>query len=196
MKPYFEKKRLFVNNQCWYSKCLNMFVLCIYQDVIFYLSVSIIFVTVSEYTPRHMSRGWRASNHGISPDSEVHGANMGPMWVLSAPDGPMLAPWTLLSWSLCTFDLICINFGADGFHWLNLQTRNCLPYKLWFYWGHHIGVPGIYSVYRSQTIWGPFSWHGLTLIAAWISNHAPSKLWDDITNPFPKCQMWSLGIDK
>ena len=125
---------------------------------------------------------------------------MGPTWGPSGscrPEmGPMLAPWTLLSGSLCTFDLICINFGADGFHWLNLQTRNCLPYKLWFYWGHHIGVPGIYSVYRSHTIWGPFSWHGLTLIAAWISNHAPSKLWDDITNPVPKFQMWSLGIDK
>ena len=26
------------------------------------------------------------------PDSKVHGANMGPTWVLSAPDGPMLAP--------------------------------------------------------------------------------------------------------
>ena len=30
-------------------------------------------------------------------ESKVHGANMGPTWVLSAPDGPMLAPWTLLS---------------------------------------------------------------------------------------------------
>ena len=25
------------------------------------------------------------------PDSKVHGANMGPNWVMSAPDGPMLA---------------------------------------------------------------------------------------------------------
>ena len=32
-----------------------------------------------------------------NPDSKVHGANMGPTWVLSAPDGPMLAQWTLLS---------------------------------------------------------------------------------------------------
>ena len=38
------------------------------------------------------------------PDSKVHGANMGPTWVLSDPDGscrtqmgPKLAPWTLLS---------------------------------------------------------------------------------------------------
>ena len=32
----------------------------------------------------------------IVPDSKVHVANMGPTWVLSAPDGPMLAPTTLL----------------------------------------------------------------------------------------------------
>ena len=32
-----------------------------------------------------------------NPDSKIHGANMGPTWVLSAQDGPMLAPWTLLS---------------------------------------------------------------------------------------------------
>ena len=31
------------------------------------------------------------------PESKVHMANMGPTWVLSAPDGPMLPLWTLLS---------------------------------------------------------------------------------------------------
>ena len=31
------------------------------------------------------------------PDNKVHGAKMGPIWVLPAPDGPHLAPWTLLS---------------------------------------------------------------------------------------------------
>ena len=29
-------------------------------------------------------------------DSKIHGANMGPTWVLSPQMGPMLAPWTLL----------------------------------------------------------------------------------------------------
>ena len=32
-----------------------------------------------------------------TPDSKVRGANMGPTWVLPAPDGPHIAPWTLLS---------------------------------------------------------------------------------------------------
>ena len=33
--------------------------------------------------------------------------------------------------------------------------------------------------------WGPFYKHGLTLIPAWISNHMSSKVWDEITYPFP-----------
>ena len=38
------------------------------------------------------------------PDSKVHGTNMGPIWVLSAPDGPHvgslnLAIWGLLLWN-------------------------------------------------------------------------------------------------
>ena len=51
-----------------------------------------------------------------------------------------------------------------------------------FYWRHlhqlrsHISfqcIPfGIYSR-------GPFYWHGLTLIIAWISNYMPSKMWDE-----------------
>ena len=33
----------------------------------------------------------------LDPDSKVHGANTGPTWALSAPDGPHVGPWTLLS---------------------------------------------------------------------------------------------------
>ena len=31
----------------------------------------------------------------------------------------------------------------------------------------------------------PFYKHGLTLIPAWISNHMPSKVWEEIIYPFP-----------
>ena len=31
---------------------------------------------------------------------------------------------------------------------------------------------------------GPFYWHGLTLIPAWVSNYIHYKVWDDITYPF------------
>ena len=30
-----------------------------------------------------------------NPDSKVHGANMGPIWVLSAQDGPHIGPMNL-----------------------------------------------------------------------------------------------------
>ena len=33
-----------------------------------------------------------------SPDSKFHGANMGPTWVLSAPDGPHVGPMNLAIW--------------------------------------------------------------------------------------------------
>ena len=33
-------------------------------------------------------------SHSI-PDSKVHGANIGPTWVLSAPDGPHVGPMKL-----------------------------------------------------------------------------------------------------
>ena len=31
--------------------------------------------------------------------------------------------------------------------------------------------------------WEGFYWHGLTLIPEWISNHTPSKVWNEITYP-------------
>ena len=30
----------------------------------------------------------------------------------------------------------------------------------------------------------PFYWHGLILIPACTSNHMPTKVWDEITDPF------------
>ena len=39
----------------------------------------------------------RSWNNGI-PDSKIHGANMGPTWVLSAPDGPHIGPMKFSIW--------------------------------------------------------------------------------------------------
>ena len=36
-----------------------------------------------------------AGDGDMSPDSKVHGANMGPTWVLSAPDGPHVGSMNL-----------------------------------------------------------------------------------------------------
>ena len=32
--------------------------------------------------------------------------------------------------------------------------------------------------------WGPFYWHGLTLIPALIGNNMPCNVWDEITYQF------------
>ena len=56
---------------------------------------------ITYHLPRSQSPPIRSSPTMLTcyqiPDSNVYGANMGPTWVLSAPDGPLLAPWTLLS---------------------------------------------------------------------------------------------------
>ena len=36
--------------------------------------------------------------YSACPDNKVHGANMGPTWVLSAPDGPHVGPMDLAIW--------------------------------------------------------------------------------------------------
>ena len=49
------------------------------------------------------------------PDSKVHGANMGPTWVLSAPDGPHVGP-------------------------MNLAIRDSLPTRQWYAHALHFAV--------------------------------------------------------
>ena len=41
-----------------------------------------------------------------TPDSTVHGANKGPTWVLSAPDGPHVGPMNIAIWG--SLDVNCI----------------------------------------------------------------------------------------
>ena len=41
------------------------------------------------------------SAHNSFADNKVHGANMGPTWVLSAPDGPHVGPMNLAIWVAC-----------------------------------------------------------------------------------------------
>ena len=47
------------------------------------------------------------------------------------------------------------------------------PFKL------HQVVDGVFYPVEA---WGPFYWHGLTLISAWISNYIHHIVWDEITN--------------
>ena len=38
----------------------------------------------------------------------------------------------------------------------------------------------------------PFYQYGLTVIPAWITNHIPKKMWDEITYPFPNFEVAPL----
>ena len=40
----------------------------------------------------------------------------------------------------------------------------------------------IFAIFNT---WDPFYQHWLTKIPAWISDHMPSEVWDDITYLFP-----------
>ena len=46
----------------------------------------------------------------------------------------------------------------------------------------------------SISIWGSFYWHGWTLIPVWISNHLPSKVWDNITHPLPNFNSCTMDV--
>ena len=76
-----------------------------------------------------------------SPDSKVHGANMGPTWVLSAPDGPHVGPMNLairgsllcfvVDWFLRIVHIFFIRF----YHMIALmQMRN--SWRIWVNTSH------------------------------------------------------------
>ena len=65
----------------------------------------------------------------LTPDSKVHGANMGPTWVLSAPDGPHIGPMNFVIRDPIPFhlgDIWCISNLDD--HWFG---NSLLP--VWHY---------------------------------------------------------------
>ena len=77
-----------------------------------------------------------ATNSEAIPDSKVHGANMGPTWVLSAPDGPHVGRINLVirdhKWS------VFLRYN----HWTNNSRVTCTEngdvswYQLCFSWWH------------------------------------------------------------
>ena len=65
----------------------------------------------------------------IYPDSKVHGANMGPTWVLSAPDGPHIGPMNLairVHYS-CVSILIMAAYFCPSPLFLCVQVTQYLP---------------------------------------------------------------------
>ena len=80
---------------------------------------------------------------------------------------------------------------------MNLTCNKCLEITLPRLLPH---LPGAneFILYFLQ-MREPFYWQGLTSTPVWINNHIPSKMWDEISYPFPKFQ-WlhhqNLGMDK
>ena len=71
---------------------------------------------------------WR---HWRTPDSKIHGANMGPIWVLSAPDGPLVGPMNLairdnIYWSEMSY--LC--GSAHSFHAVKACLLSCYETSL------------------------------------------------------------------
>ena len=56
-------------------------------------------------------------------------ANMGSTWVLSAPDGPMLAPWTLLSGNSLIMGIYPAASTQRMFWRLHTQPKNSCSYQ-------------------------------------------------------------------
>ena len=70
-----------------------------------------------------------ALHHHLYPDSKVHGANMGPTWVLLAPGGPHVGPMNLAIW---------VRIGLD----VHFQRAGCHEFKA--------NITYIYSWYKKS----------------------------------------------
>ena len=51
------------------------------------------------------------------PDSKVHGANMGPTWFLSDPDGPHVRPMNLVIKLMCSASVVVLCFTYNAYSW-------------------------------------------------------------------------------
>ena len=85
--------------------------------------------------------------HGqMTPDSKVHGANMGPTWVLSAPDGPQ--PLNLLSGTKLQY--FCMVGGLSCIVVVRYQSISPVSFKVT---SLALGQP------YHMPVWGPKRYH-------------------------------------
>ena len=130
-----------------------------------------------------------------------------PPWTI-----PVWLPWgrhifimrfpTLIRWYLC-IEMVRRHFYTEMAVLSFIYSRE---YKSWHIGSNHF--PTVYhTVHRAaqwRTIPAGYWWlpwhHGpilltwLTLIAAWISNHMPSKVWDEITYQFPNFNGYTVEV--
>ena len=107
----------------------------------------------------------------MAPDNKVHGANMGPTWVLSAPDGPHDGPMNLairglhfvdgiLIFQICSYLSGLLNWHIGNHRIAQMPLKQC--WKIWI--NHYNDVimgaaayinltnicSAIYSMHRSK----------------------------------------------
>ena len=61
------------------------------------------------------------------PDSKVHGANMGPTWVLPAPDGPHVGPMNLVIRDETNFSAFLVILRNLKFYWALVIIAEIIP---------------------------------------------------------------------
>ena len=88
----------------------NYVMMCLYESSMTPLSVR--------------SVGWKLVPN--NPDNKVHGANMGPTWVLSAPDGPHVGPVNLASMGINGTCSILANEIPRMMHLFIKSLTHCL----------------------------------------------------------------------
>ena len=103
----------------------------------------------------------------LFPDSKVHGANMGPTWVLSAPDGPHVGPMNL---AIRVF--IRLNTWCYSRHWLTLWFSTYLMPGLVIkvgFWVDHVGcdISRVAGVKPNIGVWGRYAFEIHKWRAAW-----------------------------
>ena len=116
----------------------------------------------------------------IITDSKVHGANMGPTWVLSAPDGPHVGPMNL-----------AIRAGWFQGHRFTIIPRQPNPRPhLTDSLPRHIQVPG-----WRQMVRGPRPINQVWCAYEYVTNQTPSITLfgsNSVVSAVSPCQPWTI----
>ena len=80
---------------------------------------------------------WLAFISSDTPDSKVHGANMGPIWGRQDPGGPLVGPMNFAIWNRT-------GYAVDHRHHVDLLT--CIEHKGWYILKGCANACWVYSV--------------------------------------------------
>ena len=108
-------------NQC--ERAAEAYFWCLILNSVYFVYLSYCYFFASYWE--------RLKEHVYAPDSKIHMSNMGPTWVLSAPGGPMLAPWTLLpgcAWKYTVLKSTWRILQISVFLWVMSPDNHCWGY--------------------------------------------------------------------